>query len=157
MIIHREAGVYTSPYPCPQFMEVVGIWEDYQVLLSNPGLNDFLTDEPTQFAKLTMGVVQDFKCNLSSANPMVQYKIYNHTIYLPFDNFFAAIRVPQWGSRGKIKQRPEPLMRFYKDICGGRRVEKFEAFIFHAFGILLISSPNVFLLRRYQASCLHLI
>src|SRR4051795_3582858 len=74
MKIHRETGVYTSPYPCPQFMQAVGIWEDYQVLLSNGGLDNFLTDEPAQFAKLTMGVVQDFKCNLSSTNPMVQYK-----------------------------------------------------------------------------------
>ena len=71
MSIHRETGVYTSPYPCPRFMRPAGIWEDYQVLLSNAGLNDFLIDEPAQFAKLTMGVVQDFKCNFSSTKPMV--------------------------------------------------------------------------------------
>src|SRR3954467_7073798 len=120
MTIHREAGVYTSPYPCPQFMQAAGIWEDYRVLLSNAGLDNFLTDEPAQFAKLTMGVVQDFKCNLFSANPMVQYKIYNHTIDLPFANFCAAIRVPQWGSCEKIKERPELLMNLYKEICGDR-------------------------------------
>ena len=69
MLIHREAGVHASQYPCPQFMKAAGIWEDYQTLISNAGLDNFLTDEPAQFAKLTMGVVQDFKCNLSSSNP----------------------------------------------------------------------------------------
>src|SRR3954471_8457933 len=119
MTIHREAGVYTSPYPCPQFMKAAGIWEDYQVLLSNAGLDNFLTDEPAQFAKLTMGVVQDFKCNLSSDNPMVQYKIYNHIIDLPFANFCAAIRVPQWGSCEKIKESPKSLVDLYAEICQG--------------------------------------
>src|SRR3954464_13660077 len=61
MTIHREAGVYTSPYPCPRFMQAVGIWEDYQVLLSNAGLDNFLTDEPAQFAKLWVW------CRISSA------------------------------------------------------------------------------------------
>src|SRR3954462_13681237 len=78
--------------------------------------HNFLTDEPAQFAKLTMGVVQDFKCHLSSTNPMVQHKIYNHTIDLPFANFCAAIRVPQWGSCEKIKERPELMMKLYKEI-----------------------------------------
>src|SRR3954447_21453062 len=101
-------------------MQAAGIWEDCQVLLSNAGLDNFLTTERAQFAKLTMGVVQDFKCNLSSANPMVQYKIYNHTIDLPLANFCAAIRVPQWGSCEKIRGKPELLMNLYEKICGDR-------------------------------------
>src|SRR4051812_38671185 len=101
-------------------MQAAGIWEDYQVLLSNAGLDNFLTNEPAQFAKLPMDVVQDFQCNLSSANPMVQYKIYNHTIDLPLANFCAAIRVPQWGSCEKIRGKPELLMNLYKELCGDR-------------------------------------
>ena len=48
MTIHREAGVYTSPYPCPQFMQAAGIWEDYQVLLSNAGLDNFIAEHMAQ-------------------------------------------------------------------------------------------------------------
>jgi hypothetical protein len=51
---------------------------------------------------------------------MVHYKIYNKTVNLPFDDFCAAIRVPQWGSRERMRERPKPLMDLYKDICQGR-------------------------------------
>jgi hypothetical protein len=51
---------------------------------------------------------------------MVHYKIYNKTMNLPFDDFCAAIKVPLWGSREKIKERPRPLMDLYEEICQGR-------------------------------------
>jgi hypothetical protein len=51
---------------------------------------------------------------------MVHYKIYNKSVDLPFDVFCAAIRVPQWGSREKIKERPKPLTDLYEEICQGR-------------------------------------
>jgi hypothetical protein len=51
---------------------------------------------------------------------MVHYKIYNKNVDLSFDVFCAAIRVPQWGSRGKMKERPRPLMDLYEEICQGR-------------------------------------
>jgi hypothetical protein len=51
---------------------------------------------------------------------MVHYKIYNKSVDLPFDVFCAAIRVPQWGSREKMKERPRPLMDLYEEICQGR-------------------------------------
>jgi hypothetical protein len=51
---------------------------------------------------------------------MVHYKIYNKTVNLPFDDFCTAIRVPQWGLRERIKERPKPLMDLYKEICQGR-------------------------------------
>jgi hypothetical protein len=51
---------------------------------------------------------------------MVHYKIYHKIVDFPFDVFCAAIKVPQWGSRGKIKERPKPLMDLYEEICQGR-------------------------------------
>jgi hypothetical protein len=39
---------------------------------------------------------------------------------LPFDVFCAAIRVPQWGSCERIKERPKPLTDLYEEICQGR-------------------------------------
>jgi hypothetical protein len=38
----------------------------------------------------------------------------------PFDVFCAAIRVPQWGSREKMKELPKPLTDLYEEICQGR-------------------------------------
>jgi hypothetical protein len=120
MSVHREERVFPSIYPCSEFMNAAGILQDSQTLVSNAGLEHFVDGEPPQFAKLTMSVVQDFKFNWSTSNPMVHHKIYNKYVDLPFDVFCAAIRVPQWGSREKMKERPRPLMELYGEICQGR-------------------------------------
>jgi hypothetical protein len=83
-------------------------------------LEHFLDGEPYQYVKLTMSVVQDFRFSWSSPNPMVHYKIYNKTVNLPFDDFCAAIKVPQWGLCEKIKERPRTLMDLYEEIFQGR-------------------------------------
>jgi hypothetical protein len=67
-----------------------------------------------------MYVVQDFRFSWSLPNPMVHYKIYNKSVDLPFDVFCAAIKMPQWGSLKKIKERPGPLMDLYEEIFQGR-------------------------------------
>jgi hypothetical protein len=51
---------------------------------------------------------------------MVHYKIYNKSVDLPFDVFYAAIRVPHWGSCEKMRERPRLLMDLYEEICQGR-------------------------------------
>jgi hypothetical protein len=101
-------------------MNAAGILQDFETLISNAGLEHFVDDEPHQYAKLTMSVVQDFRFSWSTSNPMVHYKIYNKSVDLPFDVFCAAIRVPQWGSREKMRERPRPLMDLYDEICQGR-------------------------------------
>ena len=120
MRVRHEEGVYPSYYPCTDFMRSAGILRDVQNLISRAGLNDFVDGEPCQYAKLTMSVVQDFKFNWSQSNPMVQYKIYNKTVNLPFNDFCAAIRVPQWGSCEKIRGSPQELLDLFKMICYGR-------------------------------------
>jgi hypothetical protein len=120
MKVHREEGVFPSIYPCSEFMRATGILQDFQTLISNVGLEHFVDGEPHQYVKRTMSVVQDFGFSWSLPNPMVHYKICNKTVDLPFDVLCAAIKVPQWGSRGKIKEQPRPLMDLYEEICQGR-------------------------------------
>jgi hypothetical protein len=93
MKVHREERVFPSIYSCPEFTNAAGILQDFQTLISNAGLAHFIDDEPHQYVKLTMSVVQDFKFSWSTSNPMVHYKIYNKSVDLPFDVFCAAIRV----------------------------------------------------------------
>jgi hypothetical protein len=101
-------------------MSAAGILQDFQTLISNAGLEHFIDDEPHQYAKLTVSVVHDFIFSWSSPNPMVHYKIYNKAVDLPFDVFCVAIRIPQWGLREKMRERPRPLMDLYEEICQGR-------------------------------------
>ena len=87
MKVHREESVFPAIYPCSQFMGVAGITRDFHTLMTNAGLEHFVDDQPFQYAKLAMSVVQDFNCNLTSSNSMVHYKIYNKSVDLPFAVF----------------------------------------------------------------------
>jgi hypothetical protein len=146
-------------------MSAAGILRDFQTLISNAGLEHFVDGEPHQYAKLTMSMVGDFRFSWSLPNPMVHYKIYNKTVDLPFYIFCAAIKVPKWGLREKIKERPRLLMDLYEEICQGRNFSdesgklwsiflkvNFGVFISHLFDILPILLPSLFLLGRLQAS-----
>jgi hypothetical protein len=75
MRVHREERVFPSIYPCSEFMNAAGILQDFQTLISNAGLEHFIDDEPPQYVKLTMSVVQDFRFSWSTSNPMVHYKM----------------------------------------------------------------------------------
>ena len=75
-------------------MRAAGISQDFHTLIANAGLEHFVEDEPCQFVKLTMSVVQDLRFSHPLPNPMVYYKIYNITVDLPLDDFCAAIKVP---------------------------------------------------------------
>ena len=103
MEVHREEGVFPSVYPCSEFMNATWIMQDFHTLMNNAGLEHFLDDEPRQYAKLTMSIVQDFCFELSSPNPVVRYKIYNIPVILPFSDFCAAIKVPHWRPCEKIR------------------------------------------------------
>src|SRR3954463_8184479 len=123
MRVRREESVFPSLYPCNQFMRDAGILEGFNSLLSSAGLEHFVSDEPYQYVKLTMSVVQDFRCSFDSPNPMVHYKIYNKTVSLPVDVFCTAIRVPHWGSCRAIHGRTKPLSDLYEEICCGRNYQ----------------------------------
>ena len=119
MKVHREEVFFPSIYPCHEFMRTAGILQDFQTMVTNVGLERFVEGEPFQYVKLTMAFVQDFWFTWSTSNPMVHYKIYNIPIDLPFADFCAAIRVPQWGYCEKIKERPKSLVDLYAEICQG--------------------------------------
>src|SRR3954452_22263605 len=119
----HEESVFPSLYPCNQFMRDAGILEDFNSLLSNAGLEHFVSDEPYQYVKLTMFVVQDFRCSFDSPNPMAHYKIYNKTVNLPLDVFCTAIRVPHWGSCTAIPGRTKLRSDLYAEICCGRNYQ----------------------------------
>ncbi|KAK1603383.1 hypothetical protein QYE76_018144 [Lolium multiflorum] len=72
-------------------------------------------------------MIEDFKFNWSRSDPMVQYKIYNKAVNLPFGVFCAAIGVPQWGSCEKIRGTPRELSDLYTRICNGRSLSNDDA------------------------------
>ena len=120
MGVNREDSVFPAIYPCHEFMSAAGILHDFTTLTSNAELGQFVSDEPHQYAKLTMSVVQDFRFDWALQVPMVHYKIYNVPVDLPFHDFCIAIKVPQWGSYAKIEGQPNHLVELYSEITKGR-------------------------------------
>ncbi|KAK1686316.1 hypothetical protein QYE76_047164 [Lolium multiflorum] len=90
------------------------------VIDCNKGKVTFNVDDREHTVYFPKRIDKDFKFNWSRSNPMVQYKIYNKTVNLPFNDFCAAIRVPQWGSCEKIRGSPQEFLDLFKMICHGR-------------------------------------
>ena len=120
MGVHREDSVLPSIYPCYDFMTVAGILQDFNTLISNAGLDQFVASEPNQYAKLTMSVVIFFRFSWPLPIPMVHYNIYNVSVDLSLHDFCTAIKVPHWGSHEKIRGSPRRLLELYSEICQGR-------------------------------------
>ncbi|KAK1665980.1 hypothetical protein QYE76_054139 [Lolium multiflorum] len=90
------------------------------VIDCNKGKVTFNVDDKEHTVYFPKRIDKDFEFHRSQTNPMVRYKIYNKTINLPFSDFCAAIRVPQWGSCEKVRGTPRELSNLYTMICNGR-------------------------------------
>ncbi|KAK1699168.1 hypothetical protein QYE76_015865 [Lolium multiflorum] len=90
------------------------------VIDCNKGMVTFNVDDKEHTVYFPKRIDKDFKFNWSRSDPMVQYKIYNKAVNLPFSVFCAAIGVPQWGSCEKIRGTPRELSDLYTRICNGR-------------------------------------
>ncbi|KAK1694299.1 hypothetical protein QYE76_010996 [Lolium multiflorum] len=105
--------------------KVYGVNTIFNVKTIKVGSIDCPIYEPKEeYQTLVIGSIsiqyKDFEFHRSQTNPMVRYKIYNKTINLPFSDFCAAIRVPQWGSCEKVRGTPRELSNLYTMICNGR-------------------------------------
>ncbi|KAK1682733.1 hypothetical protein QYE76_043581 [Lolium multiflorum] len=105
--------------------KVYGVNTIFNVKTIKVGSIDCPIYEPKEeYQTLVIGSIsiqyKDFEFHRSPTNPMVRYKIYNKTINLPFSDFCAAIRVPQWGSCEKVRGTPRELSNLYTMICNGR-------------------------------------
>ncbi|KAK1569800.1 hypothetical protein QYE76_007800 [Lolium multiflorum] len=105
--------------------KVYGVNTIFNVKTIKVGSIDCPIYEPKEeYQTLVIGSIsiqyKDFEFHRSQTNPMVRYKIYNKTINLPFSDFCAAIRVPQWGSCEKVRGTPRELSNLYTMICHGR-------------------------------------
>ncbi|KAK1628221.1 hypothetical protein QYE76_002536 [Lolium multiflorum] len=96
------------------------------VIDCNKGMVTFNVDDKEHTVYFPKRIDKDFKFNWSRSDPMVQYKIYNKAVNLPFSVFCAAIGVPQWGSCEKIRGTPRELSDLYTRICNGRSLSNDE-------------------------------
>ncbi|KAK1629969.1 hypothetical protein QYE76_004284 [Lolium multiflorum] len=99
------------------------------VIDCNKGMVTFNVDDKEHTVYFPKRIDKDFKFNWSRSDPMVQYKIYNKAVNLPFGVFCAAIGVPQWGSCEKIRGTPRELSDLYTRICNGRSLSNDDGYV----------------------------
>ena len=120
MEVEREEPVYPSVFPCKDFLRAAGILEDFNELISNAGLEHFVANELPQYAKLTMSFVQSFKFHNSRDNPTVSFNIYHKAVDMRLSEFCREIKVPSWGTSGRIKEDSREFKSLFLGFCQGK-------------------------------------
>src|SRR4051812_22467023 len=71
-----EGDAHPSTFPCPTFLRVVGILNDFMTLVQRNGLTSYMQDESAHYALLTKTFEGSFSFPNSVFKPAVSFKIY---------------------------------------------------------------------------------
>ena len=73
-----DSGDYGVPhpsvFPCTQFLQAAGIYEDFMRMITNVGLQTFMGDTSTQYSRLTKIFVESFKFNFKLIIPRLSLR-----------------------------------------------------------------------------------
>src|SRR3954469_1075058 len=110
----------TSParamaFPCDEFLEAVGIKDEFYNLCANAGLTRLVTCRVTQYEKLTSSFINSFRYNSNSG--AIEFKIYNDLITMTLEKFCEIIGVPNVGRTGRMTSQPSELKTVFNSIC----------------------------------------
>ena len=94
----RDAPVRPCEWPSENFMNQVGIKEEFSAYLSNAGLEDFEADKCPQYHDLTSSFVRRFEYSSSHNSPSVMFDLYDKSYTMDLEDFTFACKLPQWGS-----------------------------------------------------------
>ena len=110
---------HPSVFPCTQFLQAAGIYEDFMSMIESVGLQTFMGDTRTQYSRLTKIFVESFKFNCKAYKPTVDFKIYDRACTMELDNFCRIIGIAPSGTTKKIKEQPSELTALYQELCYG--------------------------------------
>ena len=94
----RDAPVRPCEWPSENFMNQVGIKEEFYAYLRNAGLEDFEADKCPQYHDLTSSFVRRFEFSSSRNSPSVMFDLYDKSYTMDLEDFTFACKLPQWGS-----------------------------------------------------------
>ena len=92
----------TYEWPLENFMNQVGIKEEFSTYLSNAGLEDFVSDKCRQYYHLTDSFVRRFKFTSQCTTHSVLFDLYDKSYTMDLEDFNTACKIPQWGKTSQI-------------------------------------------------------
>ena len=90
----RDAPMRPCEWPSENFMNQVGIKEEFSAYLSNAGLEDFEADKCPQYHDLTSSFVRRFEFSSSRDSPSVMFDLYDKSYTMDLDDFTSACKLP---------------------------------------------------------------
>ena len=98
-----DGDAHPSTFPCFTFLQVVGILDDFLLLIERVGLTSYMQDESAQYAMLTKTFLESFSFTNTSYHSTVSFKIYDMPFTLPLERFYSIVGVRMTGTVNKIQ------------------------------------------------------
>ena len=114
----RDTLVRPCEWPSENFMNQVGIKEEFYAYVRNAGLEDFKADKCPHYRYLTSSFVGRFDFTTSRNSPSVMFDLYDKSYTMDLEDFTLACKLPSWGS---IRDPPKSE---YRDFLARITVEE---------------------------------
>ena len=113
-------GCYTSParamtFPCPEFMAVAGIQEEFNILCAKEGLTRLADCSVIQYERLTSIFINRFR--FYPDDDAVEFRIYDKLLTMPMSRFCEALGLPDKGKKVKMSSQPIELKTLFDSFC----------------------------------------
>src|SRR6187399_168943 len=105
----KEADMRPCEWPSDDFMDQVGIKDEFYAYVRNADLEGFIQDKCPQYRGLTHTFVRRFKFSSSRNSHTVLFDLYDKSYTMDLEDFNDACKLPQWGNIG------DPRKSEYKD------------------------------------------
>ena len=112
----REAQVQPCEWPSDEFMIEAGFKDEFDTLVHNVGLEEFISDKCEQYVALTASFVRRFKFSVGR-DTSVLFDLYDKSYTMDLEDFNRICKIPVWGS---LNDPPKSSVRdFFSGITVG--------------------------------------
>ena len=105
----RNAQVQPCEWPSDEFMIEAGFKDEFDALVRNIGLEEFISDKCEQYVALTASFVRRFKFS-AGRETSVLFDLYDKSYTVDFNRI---CKIPIWGSLN------DPHKSLVRDFCSG--------------------------------------
>ena len=93
----RDTQVQPFEWPSDEFMIEAGFKDEFDTLVRNIGLEEFISDKCVQYVTLTASFVRRFKFS-ASRDTSILFDLYDKSYTMDLEDFNRICKIPDWGS-----------------------------------------------------------
>ena len=93
----RDAQVQPCEWPSDEFMIEAGFKDEFDTLIHNVGLEEFISDKCEQYVSLTASFVRRFKFSVGR-DTSVLFDLYDKSYTMDLEDFNRICKISIWGS-----------------------------------------------------------